>query len=68
MQAFSPLAVSQNASFIFFLSPERKPKQKKECKNVLAQRPEPNFFKTLNALGFAASLAKNSLRSNNPAL
>ena len=42
----------------------RKKRIKERCENVLARRPEHKFFKSLNALGFAASLAKNSLRSN----
>ena len=33
-------------------------------KTSWAQRPVHKFFKSLNALGYAASLAKNSLRSN----
>ena len=32
----SPSVAGANSLFIFFLSPERKPKQKKECENVLS--------------------------------
>ena len=61
MQAFSLLAVSQNASFIFFLSPERKPKQKKECKNVLSSEAETQILQITQRTRYAQTAFRISL-------